>query len=94
MTLGTGTHGALGATAAGTAHGTAGMTHGITEAIGAVGTTHGITDITDMRDGTEASGVLTTPDGTADGTLTGTGITTAGIRDTIMVRSMSTHGEA
>lgn len=91
MTLGTGTHGDHGATGAGTAHGTAGMTHGFTEATGADGTTHGITD---MRDGTEASGVLTMPDGTADGTLTGTDITTAGIRDTIMVRSMSTHGEA
>ncbi len=91
MTLGTGTHGDHGATGAGTALGMAGMTHGITEAIGAVGTTHGITD---MRDGTEASGVLTTPDGTEDGTLTGTDIITDGIRDTIMVRSMSTHGEA
>lgn len=94
MTLGTGTHGALGATAAGTAHGTAGMTHGITEAIGADGTTHGITAITDTPDGTEASGALTTPDGTADGILIGTDIITDGIRDTIMVRSMSTHGEA
>lgn len=93
MTLGTGTHGGHGATGAGTAHGTAGMTHGITEATGAVGTTHGITDITDMRDGTEASGALTTPDGTADGILIGTDIITDGIRDTIMVRSMSTHGE-
>lgn len=94
MTLGTGTHGDHGATGAGTAHGTAGMTHGFTEATGADGTTHGITDITDMRDGTEASGALTMPDGTADGILTGTDIITDGIRDTIMVRSMSTHGEA
>ena len=88
MTLGTGTHGGLGDTADGTGHGMAGTTHGITEAVGADGTTHGITDITDMRDGTEASGALTTPDGTEDGTLTGTDIITAGIRDIIMVRSM------
>ena len=94
MTLGTGTHGDHGATGAGTALGMAGTTLGITEAIGAVGTTHGITDITDMRDGTEASGALTMPDGTADGILIGTDIITDGIRDTIMVRSMSTHGEA
>ena len=94
MTLGTGTHGDHGATGAGTAHGTAGMTHGFTEATGADGTTHGITDIMDMPDGTEASGALTMPDGTADGILIGTDIITDGIRDTIMVRSMSTHGEA
>lgn len=92
-TLGTGTHGALGATEDGTVLGTAGMTHGTTGATGAAGMIRGTTA---MRDGTEDSGALIMPDGTEAGTHIGTAITTDGIRDITtaitLVYNTSTHG--
>jgi len=74
------------------------MTHGTTEDTGADGMTLGITVITDMPDGTEASGDRIMPDGTEDGTHTGMditdgirGITTQAIT---LADSMPTSGEA
>lgn len=74
--------------------GTAGTTHGSTEAIGADGTIHGIMA---TPDGTVASGVRIMPDGTADGIRSGqaciTDILAASDRDITMDRSTPTHGE-
>ena len=97
---GTGTHGLtiLGmedGTEDGMTLGTAGMTHGTTAAIGADGMTLGITA---MPDGTADSGDHITPDGTADGILSGlaciTDITSDWDQVTIMDTITSTPGEA
>lgn len=75
--------------------GTAGMIHGTTAAIGADGMTLGITA---MPDGTADSGDHITPDGTADGILSGraciTDITSDWDQVTIMDTITSTPGEA
>lgn len=90
MTHGTGTPGVHGITAAGTALGIAGTTHGTTAATGADGMIHGM-DLTDTQDGTAVSGGHIMQDGTADGTHTGTAIT-AGIRAMCII-SMSIPGK-
>lgn len=93
MTLGTGIHGAIGITEAGTTLGTAGTTLGSTEDIGVDGMTHGITD---TADGTADIGDRTTQDGMADGTRIGD-IITDGIPDITAMDTdlnMLTLGEA
>lgn len=96
MTHGTGTHGAQPITEVGTTHGTVCTTHGstvLTAHTGAAYMTLGTTDITDTLDSTAVSGVRIMQDGTEAGTLTGTDITMAGIRDMDTRYTTQTYGE-